>query len=396
MDIVSRFKDKKVLLWGYGAEGKSSENFLKRACETACIDVYEGNREELPLNEYDIIIKSPGVPGNFRAEPKITSQTQLFLEAFGDRTIGITGTKGKSTTTAMLYAVLNENLPEGACLLGNIGLPCLDAYEDMRDSKKIAVYEMSCHQLFNNTVSPHIAIFLNLFEDHLDYYGTRENYFMAKSHIARHQLPSDYLIAGSTVPFIETKAQRIDIADVNEYKYEMNVLGIHNQFNAEVIFEVATKLYGLSEEGVLKSIKEFKALPHRLQYFGTYNGVKYYDDSISTIPEATISALESVPDTQTVIVGGMDRGIDYSVLIEGIRERKDVNFICCYESGEHVYSEVSELDNTYYVPDLKEAVKLAKEKTTAGSVVLSPAAASYGYFKNFMERGEVFQALVKG
>jgi len=395
MDITERFNGKKVLLWGYGAEGKSSENFLKRACNTASIDVFEGKREELPIDLYDIIIKSPGVPGEYRNEPKITSQTQLFLEAFRDRTIGITGTKGKSTTTSMLHAVLDNGLKDGACLLGNIGLPCLDAYEDMRDTNKIAVFEMSCHQLYNNTVSPHIAIFLNLFEDHLDYYKTKEKYFFAKSQIAAHQIEGDYLIKGNTVPYIETKATNVLIDDVNEYKYEMNILGIHNQFNAEVIYYVATKIFNLDSESVLASIRDFKALPHRLQLFATIDGVKYYDDSISTIPEASISALESVPDSKTIIIGGMDRGINYDILIDEIKRRSDINFICCYKSGEHIYSLVSECDNAYYVEDLNKAALLAKKITTAGSVILSPAAASYGYFKNFMERGDEFQRLIK-
>lgn len=395
MSIIEKFDGKKVLLWGYGAEGKSSQDFLSRCCAPELVSVYEGTREELPLSDYDIIIKSPGVPGNYRSEPKITSQTQLFLEEFGDRTIGITGTKGKSTTTAMLYEVLKDGLKSGACLLGNIGIPCLDAYEDMASSDKIAVFEMSCHQLFNNTVSPHIAVFLNLFEDHLDYYGNRENYFFAKSNISLHQKEGDYLFAGTTVPFIKTLATRVDVQDVNEYKYDMKVLGIHNQFNAEVIYRIATDIFGIEPSKVLNSIRNFNALPHRLQYFVTLDGVRYYDDSISTIPEASISAIESVQDAKTLIIGGMDRGIDYGVLIEAIKAYSDINFVCCYESGERIYKEVSGCQNAYLVKDLGEAVKMAKEITTAGSCILSPAAASYGYFKNFMDRGDSFQRLVK-
>lgn len=393
--LVDKFEGKKVCLWGYGAEGKSSERFLNVYCKPLCVDIFEGSRAELPIDDYDIVIKSPGVPYIYTDEPKITSQTELFLEEFRDRTVGITGTKGKSTTTSMLYKVLKENLGWDVCLLGNIGIPCLDAYDEMSKGA-YAVYEMSCHQLANNTVSPHVAIFLNLYEDHLDYYETRERYFEAKAHIARFQTENDFLIVGESVPSIETKAQVSVIPKFEFDKYNLNVLGNHNQWNAEVVCFVASKIFRILKQDAMKSLEDFSGLPHRLERFTTINGVTYFDDSISTIPEAAISAISSVPDVKCVLVGGMDRGIDYSPLIEEIRERRDILFVLMYASGQRIFEEVKDCDNCVYVEDLKKAVEYAKQKITAGSVIMSPAAASYGYFKNFEARGDYFKECVRG
>lgn len=392
--LTEKFENKKVLLWGYGLEGKSSENFLKKYCNVSKIEIYEGSRDSLPIDDYDYIIKSPGVPYIYTNEPKMTSQTELFLEEFKDRTIGITGTKGKSTTTSMIYKVLKENLSQKVCLLGNIGIPCLDAYEDMLDGA-VGVYEMSCHQLANNTISPHIAIFLNLFEDHLDYYKTRDKYFEAKTHISKHQTSGDYLLYGESVPYFETKANKILIDSNVSEKYELEIIGDHNQWNAKVVDILANQLFNIDESKIRESLKSFYGLPHRLEKFASINGVTYYDDSISTIPEASLSAINSINDLKTIIIGGMDRGIDYSVLIDAIPLYSDINFIFCYESGKRIYESVKEYENCMYVEDLKGAVHIAKKITAAGAVVMSPAAASYGYFKNFSERGDFFKDCVR-
>lgn len=391
--LSSKFENKRVLLWGYGREGKSSERFLNLYCNPSCVEVFEGKREDLPIDDYDYVIKSPGVPYIYTNEPKITSQTQMFLEEFAGQTIGITGTKGKSTTTSMLYKVLKDCLPSKVCLLGNIGLPCLDSYEDMMNGA-IGVYEMSCHQLANNTLSPHVAVFLNLYEDHLDYYQTRERYFEAKAHIAYFQKDTDYLFVGETVPAIKTDARVIKVDPFTEDRFKLNILGSHNQWNAQVVKDIATLVYDCKEDRVEKALEEFYGLPHRLEKFTTLNGVKYFDDSISTIPEATISAIESVKDAKTVIVGGMDRGIDYDPLIETIQKRSDINFILCYASGARILESVKDCPNVQYVENLKDATALSKKITATGSVIMSPAAASYGYFKNFEERGDFFKECV--
>lgn len=393
MSIIDRLNGKRILIWGYGREGQSTEQFLKRCCEPASVEIFEGKRDGFNEDDYDWIIKSPGIVYH-EANLKYLSQTEIFLEEFRDQVIGITGTKGKSTTSSMLYTVLKECTDKKVIILGNIGQPCLDYFEEI-DENTIVVFEMSCHQLAHTEVSPHIALFLNFYEEHLDYYVTVDRYFNAKSNVARYQREGDYFFVGDNVADIATKAHVIRMQRQSEQMFDLSVLGEHNIYNAQFVHYIAVKLFGCDEDAVLESMKQFKGLPHRLEHIGDMGGVSFYDDSISTIPEATISAVKSVPNVQTVLVGGMDRGICYDVLIGFIRENAQYRFICMYDSGKRIYDAVGECGHCIYVPDLELAVAEAKTITEAGrACVLSPAAASYGYFKNFEERGDVFRKYV--
>lgn len=393
MSIIDKINGKRILIWGYGREGQSTEQFLKRCCKPASVEIYEGKRDGFDEDAYDWIVKSPGIVYH-EANLKYLSQTEIFLEEYRDRVIGITGTKGKSTTSSMLYTVLKECSGKKVIILGNIGQPCLDYFEEV-DEDTIVVFEMSCHQLAHCEVSPHVAIFLNFYEEHLDYYVTVDRYFKAKSNIARYQKEEDYFFVGDNVPAIETKAHIVAMKRSEEQSFDLNVLGEHNIYNAQFVHYIAVRLYGCDETKVLESMKHFKGLPHRLEHIGDVNGVAFYDDSISTIPEATISAVKSIPNVQTVLVGGMDRGIKYDVLIDFIRKNPQYQFICMYESGKRIYDAVGTCVQCRYVPDLEPAVAEAKKITAQGNAcVLSPAAASYGYFKNFEERGEVFKKYV--
>lgn len=399
MSVVDRFAGKRILIWGYGREGKSTENFLNRCCKPASVEVFEGKREDIAEDKYDYIFKSPGIVME-EDNPKYTSQTQIFMEEYGKQTIGITGTKGKSTTSSLLYTVLNSCSGHETLLMGNIGLPCLDYFDHISEDT-IVVFELSCHQLAHLTVSPHIAIFLNLYEDHLDYYGTMDKYYTAKTHVSTNQGAEDYLYMGDNVPVFDTKAEKTVISPDNVGEYELSIEGKHNQFNAEFVYKIATDRYGCEDAAVRSALKSFTGLAHRLQKVATVDEVDYYDDSISTIPQATISAATSLKNAKTLLIGGMDRGIDYTVLEEFIPAHSEFIYICMYESGKRIYDAlckngVAEDYPLYYVENLEDAVAKAKEVTPKGyACVLSPAAASYGYFKNFEERGDVFAALVQ-
>lgn len=393
MKITDKLAGKKVLIWGYGREGKSTENFIKKYCSVESLTVFEGKESEIQPELYDMIIKSPGIRVDTYLD-KFTSQTELFLEEFASQTIGITGTKGKSTTSSMLYKVLSACLERKVLLVGNIGLPCLDYYGEI-DENTVIVFEMSCHQLSHIKYSPHIAIFLNLFEDHLDYYGTRQRYFEAKANIILHQKENDFSYVGDTVPEIPSSSKKKIISYEDVLSFDMKLRGAHNQFNATFVYDICTEQFGCEDQAVREAIADFKGLAHRLEYVAQVNGVTYYNDSISTIPEATIAAIKSVDNTKTVMIGGMDRHINYDVIIEFIKNHQDLNYILSYESGLRIYKEVEELSCCTYKTDMKEALAYAKEITPAGSACLfSPAAASYGYFKNFEDRGEVFKQMV--
>lgn len=400
MTITEQLDNKTVLIWGYGREGKSTEAFLRTHCKCRKLDIYEGSYDELPIDDYDIVIKSPGI-SHLEYNPKITSQTQLFLSQFSDRTIGVTGTKGKSTTVSLLYEVLSKCLKDPVMLMGNIGYPCFDFVDEISEDTVI-IYELSCHQLCNLTVSPHIAVFLNLFEEHLDYYHSLENYFNAKKNIALHQKEDDFAFFGENVPHFQVKS-KLAVVVKNETQFLLKIPGDHNQINANFVFGIATGIYGIEEDKVKTAMEGFVGLSHRLEYVCTKNGVRFYDDSISTIPEAALQAVKSIDKVKAVLIGGMDRGIDYSLLVDFIKERQDVTFICMYETGERIYGEcMSGDENDMSLPcncilcrDLTEAVAKAVELTgEGGACVLSPAAPSYKYFKNFEERGDVFKELV--
>ena len=391
---MNKLDGKRILIWGYGREGKSTETFLKEHCHPAKVDIFEGKREEIAENQYDLIFKSPGIPME-EDSPKYTSQTEFFLQLFRKQVIGITGTKGKSTTATMIYHVLKECLDRPVLLVGNVGIPCLDCYDEITENTVI-VFEMSCHQLSRVNVSPHIALFLNLFEEHLDYYGTVEKYFEAKKHITAFQDQDDFLLLGEDVKGIRTKASVITVRKEIETPFQLQILGEHNQYNAKFVYEVARTLFGIGDAEIRKSMETFTGLPHRLQFVGRVDGIDFYDDSISTIPEATIKAIESVKNTETVIIGGMDRNIDYSLLTDYVKAHGEYQYLFCYASGERIYRELSSLPNCRFVKEIGEAVTVAKKITEEGKAcLLSPAAASYGYFKNFEERGDYFVKCLK-
>ena len=393
LNIIDQLNHRKILIWGYGREGKSSERFILTHCPDTAVSVYEGPAENIRFSDYDLVLKSPGIFYPVRNE-KIISQTELFLSQFRDRTIGITGTKGKSTTSSLLYSVLASCKSRKVLLVGNIGFPCLDYYDEI-DENTVVVFELSCHQLYNCRFSPHIAIFLNLFEDHLDYYKTRENYFRAKANIAAHQDDNDIFFRGPGVPPVETRAKTVLLPEITDFRYDIPLLGLHNQFNASVVHTVCSEIYGMSDEEIFAAFRRFRGLPHRMEHIGKIDGVDYYDDSISTIPEATVQAVESIPRVKTVIIGGMDRNIDYSYLENYIRGHQNITYIFAYPSGERIYRNVKDLPCCVLAEDLASAVREARSRTPEGSsCVLSPAAASYGYFRNFEERGDRFRELV--
>lgn len=410
MSATELFNGKSVLIWGYGREGRSTEKWLAQHTRTLRTDIFEGKPAEMLEgvgDGYDVIIKSPGIvwpPEG--ADPdkcheltaKMTSQTEIFIREYRNKIIGITGTKGKSTTSSMLAHVLSDNSGRKVILAGNIGLPCLDYYDDAAGDA-IVVLELSCHQLKSAMTAPYISVFLDLYEEHLDYYGTMDAYFTAKSHIVSRQLAGDRAYIGENVPPIASASEQIRvIPSEDDLKgIELTLYGEHNRINAYFVKKICMDEFGIPGEKVLESLKTFEALPHRMKKIGTYAGINWYDDSISTIPEAAVSAAMSIPDTEVLLIGGMDRGISYTVLEDFMKQHSEFKFICMYATGERLIKELgTELSNVFYEADLEKAVDKAFEITPEGKgCVLSPAAASYGYFKNFEERGDRFEELVR-
>ena len=393
MKIAEQLNNKRIIIWGYRREGKSSEAFIKAHATPKSVEVFEGSYEEIKDRECDIIIKSPGIK-LMEADDRIQSQTSLFLSEFREQIIGITGTKGKSTTASLLYSVLCA-CGKDTILVGNIGFPCFDFYDSIQPNT-IIVFEMSCHQLQKQKESPHIAVFLNFFEDHLDYYEDMNHYFHAKKQIILHQENHDYAILGKDVPEIPSKSKQI-VFDKEQLSVllPMKLKGLHNQYNAAIVKYIAVELLACDMEKTKETISSFQGLKHRLENVGIVNGVTYYDDSISTICEATILAIESIPNAKTILVGGKDRGISYEKLERFILANPKISFILMYASGKRMQNELGKVRNCFYCDTLERGVEKAKELTKSGEAcILSPAAASFDNFTNFEDRGEQFVKFV--
>ncbi len=431
--IYDKLKDKKILILGFGREGMATYRFIrkefpslfltiadKRDIDEKALEhvaVISGEDYQKTLKDYDMIIKSPGIVLEDKSSEilkKVTSQTELFMNAFRDKVIGITGTKGKSTTTTLIYHILKSVHPD-CLLMGNIGIPAFDLVEKIGEDTLI-VYELSCHQLEYINVSPHISVLLNLFEEHLDHYGSYENYILAKKNICKYQKDGDVFVCNilnQTKTDAKIIKASLDDADADVFvngktvvygdeKFDIPIediklAGRHNLYNIAVAFVVCSQ-YGVTTDEFIKFIKTYEPLPHRLQNIGTYNGITFYDDSISTIAQTTIEALKSLPSVGTLLLGGMDRGVDYNPLAEFLLTSTVENIVLMPDTSKRLEKLLSKVKDKKIitVENLKEAVKVAKKVTGKGKIcLLSPAAASYGFFRDFEERGEYFVKYVK-
>ena len=437
-NIIERFKDKNIAILGFGKEGKSTYNFLRKHLPTQPLTILDGNEKLLEnndylnddknitlilgkdylnnLTEYDYIFKSPGVKipdETFNIiKDNITSQIGIALELFRDNIIGVTGTKGKSTTSSLIYQVLKDQNID-CLLLGNVGNPIFDYIDDIKEDTKLVI-EMSSYQLETAKHSPHISIILNLYEDHLNYHGTLEEYHYSKLNIYKYQKEKDLALYTSSNDninkYLSTNKYLSKIIDIdkefeiiNDDIYYGNIkiynkneerylVGDHNLTNILFVIKVAL-LLNLDMNQTIKTINAFKPLEHRMEYVGEFNGIKYYNDTIATIPEATISCLKALKVIDTIIFGGMDRGINYEPLINYFNESNIENFICMPETGYKLASSIKR-GNIYKVETLDEAVDIAK-KVTKTACLLSPAAPSYNAFKNFEEKGNYYKKLIK-
>ena len=426
---------KKLAILGFGMEGKSTYNFIRRYDKDIFVTILDAKDQELDdknavfkkynatqeeLEEYDLIIKTPGIAIHHIREDikkKLTSQTELLLEFFGKNVIGITGTKGKSTTTSLMYNVFNDQ-KDNVYLVGNIGIPIMDNVEKFDDA--IIVCEMSSNQLEYDRFSPHVGIITNLFLDHLDHSDSIEEYHLAKMNVMLHQDSSDYGIYDadnyylSVQDFSKVKSKLLKFSLENKTdiylkdnaiylegkKYldlkdlKTNLKGEHNIKNIMIVLLVAS-LYNLDLKKTLKTIKEFKPLEHRMEYVGKYKGIEFYNDSIATIPEATINACKTITNVDTLIFGGLDRNIDYSKMIDYLNNSKIGHFICMPTTG-YKMAEFLDSKRVIKVQTLEEAVSIAFKVTKKNKIcLLSPAAASYEFFKNFEEKGKRYKELVR-
>lgn len=442
--ILSEFKNKKIAILGFGMEGRASYHFIRRYSDMfitiidknnvldnnedlksdSNIEVVYGDNYLEGLNKYDLVLKSPGVitRGVDLTGVNFTSQLELLLKYNKKNVIGITATKGKSTTSTLTYEVIKA-CGYDAILLGNIGKAIFDEIENINEDTKVVV-EMSALQLEFVDCSPHIACIINLYEDHLDHAGTVKHYHENKLNIFKYQDNNDYAIYCKDIEplnsYINDNYKAIKYAINFDFDDNFNttsiignhvvlndtklynildrrvLVGEHNLRNIMIVLTIA-KILNLDMNIVVNTINSFKGLPHRLEYVGVYNDIIYYNDSIATIPDATVNAIKSLKNVDTLIFGGMDRGIDYTELIDYLNTGVVRNLICMPKTGYMIADMLTNTNiNIYKIELLGDAVKLAKKITEKNKIcLLSPAASSYEYFKNFEEKGNMYKKLVK-
>lgn len=428
--ITEYIKDKSVLILGFGREGQSTYNYIRKHLPEKELTIADKNKPTVndskvsvifgddylkSLGDFDIVFKSPGIAFlddvSYPDTTEITCQTDMFLRFCKPTVVGITGSKGKTTTSTLIYEMLKHGGVK-TCLIGNIGVPVFEMADE--DEDLVAVIEMSSHQLEFTTASPHVAVLVNIYEEHLDHYKTGfKGYVEAKLNIAIHQKADDYLIynpeqelegivdwerviKGNRKPVTFTDAK--NDAFVNELWQSTNHLkGEHNRQDIAYALTVA-RIFGVGDDAVREAIKNFGGIEHRMEYVGVINDITWYNDSIATIPTAVMGAVKALGNVDTLLFGGLDRGIDYSDFIEYLSECDVKNLVGLPETGHKIIDILKEKGadkNFVCARDMEDAVKKCAEITEKGkSCLFSPAAASYNYYKNFEEKGRHYKAVI--
>lgn len=437
--IVSLYSGKKILILGMGKEGRSSLEFLKELLPEQKIsimdlsdkvEVPDGNNQHVTLlfgeetylknlKTFDVIFKTPSISLNDQALKEyrdqggvITSQLNEFLRVYAAQTIGVTGTKGKSTTTAFIHHVLHL-AGKNIVMAGNIGIPPFEV-DELWSDESLVVMEMSSYQLETVTFSPHWAIWLNIFSEHLNFHGSLDRYVKAKGNITTYQSPEDYFIFNSTSREIEnislkSLAVKLPFQPLENEAELKEIVGSLLESKLSKIFLLddlpavlqLMKLLLIDIHVVIEALQTFKPLPHRLEKITTKSGVIFVDDTLATIPEATVAAIHAFPTIRVILLGGFDRGIGYDLVVDEVMKKKIPIIIFFKPSGEKMHQILqakypeSEWPKIFFVDSMEEAVKLAYANTKAQDIVLlSPASPSFGQYKDYQDKAAQFRSWI--
>lgn len=446
-------KGKLALILGFGKEGKSVFNFLqknypklrigiadkKKIKNSKASEIFCGENylDSINSGKYETIIRSPGVKyGKELLEFKnnggnITTLINIFFSLAKGKIVGITGTKGKSTTSSLIYKILKTQYKD-VRLVGNIGKPALD-YLKNQTKDTIFVCELSSQQLEDIKYSPHASVFLNVVADHINYHGSFKTYLNSKKNIFRFQKSGDIFITNPDYKIISPKEIPTGVKIINfglkllshQVYFENNsiygngekiidqkdipLIGRGNIENVMAAISASLAL-GCDIKNIGKTIKKFKSLPHRMEFAGEFKGVKYYNDSMSTVPEVTIHALEGLKEkgerVEVLIAGGsdtsFDKGGNYEVLGKFLGRSKDLRHVVIFpQTGKIVldlYKENNPKGNLVFhdASNMKDAVGICKKYCSKGSTcLLSPGSTSFGVFKDYKDRGNQFKKLAK-
>jgi UDP-N-acetylmuramoylalanine--D-glutamate ligase len=439
---MAEFEKGRVAILGVGREGQAARNYLRTVYPAIQLTLVAetvpdrhflnqlsendrlltGPLSEAGLEAFDILVRSPGISpyrNSIRraceAGATVTTPSNLWFAANnGQNTICITGTKGKSTTSALLAHML-EFCGYRVCLAGNIGLPLLACSDRKVDWW---VIELSSYQLADLEADPAVSVILNLSSEHLDWHGSEQAYRDDKLRLAklagRRPLianASDPVLSaalsgrGNTVWFNSSSGFRVERGSLFDGGSELKVHlpeglpGVHNLANAAAALTVLRSIDADLSAGI-QSIASFRCLPHRLQTIGDRAGIRFVDDSISSAPVATIAALESFSGQKvTLLVGGFDRGLDWEPYMGKIRAGLPNAVIGIPDNGPRIIremqrAEISPENGLHESTDLAQAVTLAQKLTPVGGIVLlSPGAPSFPRFNDYRDRGRQFAEL---
>lgn len=430
----------KIAILGFGSQGKSAyEYFLKDgATEITICD--QNENEDIPadaktklgsdylnaLEEFDLIIRSPSVHPTEIAKAsgpeilnKVTTNTNEFLKVCPSKNIvGVTGTKGKGTTSTLIAKML-EASGKRVLLGGNIGTPPLEMLKSDIQPDDWIVLELANFQLIDLKLSPKIAVCLMVAPEHMDWHKDVSEYIEAKQQLFRWQTEEDTAIyyaqdsnsqhiasvsLGHKIPYMKHPGADViegvvtitgqQICDVGEIRLP----GKHNWQN---VCAAVTAVWQVTQDArAIKSvITTFSGIEHRLELVGEIEGTKYYDDSFGTTPETAMVAVEAFADPKIVILGGSDKGVQYKELAETVVKNNVKTVICIGQMGPVIASELKSQGYDKIIEGgtkIEEVVAQAREIAAPGDVVLlSPACASFDMFKNYKDRGEKFTAAVK-
>lgn len=448
------FEKKNVLVVGAGKSGVSAVNLLSET--GANITLYESNGEanvdkikeglndpenviivlgHLPSsikNSTDLLVLSPGVPTDLAFVQEmgeknipIWGEIELAYMFSLGKIVGITGTNGKTTTTALTGKILKDYF-ENVLVAGNIGIPYTSIVKES-DEDTVTVIELSSFQLETvHKFRPDVSVILNITPDHLNRHHTMENYILAKENITTNQNPSDVCILNyedevlrafggkqeCRVVYFSSKRVLQDgiYLDGEKIFYsvngnstevvnvqEMNIIGEHNYENAMAAIAACITLK-VPMDSIKKSVCEFCAVEHRIEYVATKNGVRYYNDSKGTNPDAAIKGIQAMQAPTVLIGGGYDKGSDYKEWIESF-DGKVKKLVLIGATAPKIAETCDKLGfRDYIITDtLESAMDIARDTAVEGEcVLLSPACASWGMFKNYEERGKVFKDIVNG
>ncbi len=422
MNRKLRTKPLKIGILGFGREGKSVFKYLKRSSQfkNSKIEILDKRISEnylKNLGRFDLIFRSPGIPYNLPELKKarqdgvyFSSVTRLFFENYKGRVIGVTGTKGKGTTSTLLYQML-RNSGKKVFLAGNIGKSAVDSLFKYKDYP-LAVLEFSSFQLQDLDISPEIAVMLDVFPDHQDAHISLSEYYKAKANIGRFQKKTDKIFffadnAKSKQLAMISPARKflVDYRKFKSFKKEsLKIKGLHNFRNAVMAATVATNL-GADLTTIKNTAQKFRGLEHRLEFVRKIvvrqahykTEMSFYNDSASTNPTTGATALTAFGrEKRILIAGGQDKGLDYAPLKRTLKKYPAEAVILFGENkGKIKKSIVGVCREIRMMENLKAAIeaacKIAKSRKGETNIIFSPSAASFDMFKDYADRGRQFK-----